>query len=393
MGELTQTRATRTRALLAELPLGPSIMIIAALVGLAWANLGGSTYHDVWSASVPGLGRWDVLPHDLHAWVNEGLMTLFFFAIGLEVKRELRVGDLRDRRKAALPMFAAAGGMAVPVGVYLIVAALLDAPTDGWAVPVATDVAFTLGALALLGSRVPPALRLFVLTLAVVDDIGGVVIIAVGFSEGISGRSLAIAIGIVAAIRLMRLAGVGQPLAYVPAGVGLWLALSAAGIEPAIAGVVLGLLTPAMPFGDRPVLEDLERQLAPFLTLAVLPVFAAANTGIDLGVTPLEGALRSPVAIAIAAGLCLGKPLGITAATWLARRVGAGTLDATIDPKLILPTATLAGIGFTVALFVAHLSFTDEIHVAQASVGVLAGSALAAVIGLRGLRRATAALP
>lgn len=367
-------------------PVGPPLlMLVAAGAGLVWANLDHHSYERVFNRHLGAhLDGWGV-EESLHGWINEGFMTLFFFAVGLEIKRELAVGELQDLRSAALPAIAALGGMAVPIAIYVAVNALVPGgDLAGWAIPVATDIAFTLGVLSLLGSRVPAHLRLFVLTLAIVDDIGGIVIIAVAFSEGLDLLALAGCAAVLVVIRLAYRAGLSRVAAYVPLGVLCWYLAWRAGLEPTIAGVAIGMLTPAGRVGDRNLLELLEHRLVPINALFVLPVFAVANTGILLDADSLRDAVSSPVSLGIALGLVVGKPLGITVATWGAVRSGIARLDPSVPPSLIAPAAALAGIGFTVALFISDLSFsTGSAHLREAKIAVLVASLIAACVGYR----------
>lgn len=379
----TPTRARAGILRLADSVVGPPVLLLgAAIAGLLWVNLHDHSYAAVWEQTLTiGLGGQRV-SEDLQGWVNDGLMALFFFGVGLEVKRELVVGELRDRRHAALPAIAALGGMIVPAALFAMVNLVIPGgDSSGWAIPVATDIAFTLGVLSLLGPRVPPHLRLFVLTLAIADDVGGVLIIAIGFSDDVSLGNLGAAVIVLALLLLQRSAGFRAPIAYVPLGIVLWYLVSKAGIEPTIAGVVLGVMTPAHPVRGRPVLEELETLLRPITALVVLPLFALANTGIRVNGTVIGETIRSPVAAGVVIGLVVGKTVGITLATRAAVRLRLGSLHESVDPRLIAPAALLAGIGFTVSLFIAELTFDDPARLDQAKLGILAGSVIAGALG------------
>lgn len=364
-------------------PTGPpTLMVVVAVVGLLWANLDWASYHQIVDAHLTiGVGAVKV-NESVHGWINEGLMTLFFFAVGLEIKREMAVGELRDVRRAALPALAAVGGMVVPAGLYLLVNGVSDSGSaSGWAIPVATDIAFTLGVLSLLGPRVSVHLRLFVLTLAIVDDVGGIIIIAVGFSEGVNLTALLGAIAALVAMHLMGRSGIRSTWPYIPIGVATWYLTFKAGIEPTIAGVAIGLLTPARPVRGRPVLEDLEHVLRVVTATVVLPLFAFANMGIPISRTVLEASATNPVAIGIFLGLVVGKPVGVLVATKLTLRLGIGVLHPTVAPRLLAPTAMMTGIGFTVALFIADLSFAGADRLDEAKLAILAASVVAAGVG------------
>ncbi|MFC3897064.1 Na+/H+ antiporter NhaA [Lentzea rhizosphaerae] len=311
---------------------------------------------------------------------NDGLMALFFFVVGLEIKRELVVGELQDRRAAMLPALAALGGVVLPAVLFLLVVG--GGPeARGWGVPLATDIAFAVGVLALLGSRIPAGVKLFLLSVAIVDDIIAVGIIAVAYTDSLEhGWLLAASAGLIV-VAAMRRFGVASILLYVPVALFVWYATLHSGVHATIAGVVLGLMTPARPVSGRDVLGDLQHGLHPISAFLVVPLFALANAGVDLRGGALGDAAGSSVAWAIVVGLLVGKVVGIGGATWLALRLGIGTLPSDVPPRLVWGVAALAGIGFTVSLFIADLAYTDAVQVTQAKVGVFAASTTAAVIG------------
>jgi Na+:H+ antiporter, NhaA family len=358
--------------------VGGAVLALATVVALVWANVAGSSYHDLWSTTV-GPSSPLHLDLDLHAWVNDGLMTIFFFAVGLEIKRELAVGELSSPRDAAMPVIAAIGGMVVPALLYLAWTTGTDA-TDGWGIPVATDIAFVLGVLSLLGRRAPTGLRLFLLALAIVDDIGGIIVIAAYYSSGVDTAWLAVAALAIVAVVAMRRIGVLRPLAYVPAGVVLWVAMHESGVHATIAGVVLGLLTPAGLLGGREVLADLEHRLHPWSAFVIVPLFALANAGVVLSGDALRDAAASRVTWGIVFGLVAGKLLGITAATLAARRLGIGRLPDGVTTFHLVAGAALAGVGFTVSLFITEIAFAGTTTVPAAKIGVLAASITAAIL-------------
>jgi Na+:H+ antiporter, NhaA family len=359
--------------------LGGVVLLGATLAALVWANVAGISYADVWKHDLAvGTGRFAV-SEDLRHWVNDGLMTVFFFVVGLEIKREVVRGDLRDRRTASLPILAAVGGMIVPALLYLAVNAR-GPGIRGWAIPMATDIAFAVVILAILGSRVPRSLKLFLLTLAIVDDIGAIVVIAVFYSEGIALGWLLGALAVIAAILIMRRIGVRHPLMYVVPAIVLWLCTLESGVHATIAGVALGFLTPARAVGGRDVIEELEHRLHPWSSLLIVPIFALANAGLHLDATALENSLTSKIAWGIILGLVVGKPTGIMLATALGLRLGIARLPDGLSFGRVLGGGLVAGIGFTVSLFVADLSFSGAM-LSEAKTGVLAASVMSATAG------------
>ena len=361
---------------------GGMVLLAATVVALVWANspLGG-TYAELWEWRLP-LGPEPLgLTMDLHHWVNDGLMVVFFFVVGLEIKRELVTGELRHPRRAALPALAALGGVVVPAVIFLALNA--GGPGQrGWGIPMATDIAFAVGALSLLGSRVPAGAKLFLLTLAIVDDIVAILVIAVFYTERIEVGWLALAAGGLGLVVALRRLGVRQVSAYLPVGLLVWLATLASGVHATIAGVALGLLTPAHPVGGRRVLEELERRLHPLSSYLVVPVFALANAGVPLGGAALAEAAGSRVSWGIAIGLAAGKLLGVSAATVAGIRLRLGELPTGMGLRHLWGVAAVAGIGFTVSLLISDLAYDDPALGAAAKVGILAGSLASALAGL-----------
>jgi Na+:H+ antiporter, NhaA family len=388
---------------------GGVVLVAATVAALVWANSPwDASYTALWDTRlVVGLGDHSV-DLDLRGWVNDGLMALFFLVVGLEIKRELVEGELSDPRQAALPVVAAAGGMAVPALIYLAFNAGGEGAA-GWGIPVATDIAMAVGVVSLLGRRVAPSLRLFLLALAIVDDIGAVLVIALAYTRGIDPASLAAAAGIVAAIAALRAAGVRAHLPYVVAGVALWLALQESGLNATLAGVVLGLMAPTRPARqpeliDAAALADvsslaaaretatlareavsevewLEHSLHPWTGFVVVPLFALANAGLVISGETVRDAVASPVAAGVVAGLVVGKPLGITAFAWLAVRLRLARLPSGTTWGALASLSALAGIGFTVSILVAGLAFDDPARVDVAKLAILAASLLAALVG------------
>ena len=312
-------------------------------------------------------------------WVNDALMTIFFFVVGLEIKRELVTGELRDRQRAALPAIAALGGMIVPALLFVAIN-VGGRGLDGWAIPMATDIAFAVGILALLGRRVPPSLKLFLLALAIVDDIGAIVVIALFYSSGLEGWWLAGAVATVLFVVVLSHLRVDHPLAYVIPGIVLWYCLHEGGVEPTLAGVILGLLTPARPRRDVPVLARLEHRLHPVSSFVIVPIFAVANAGVVLGGDAVEHALSSRVTVGIVVGLVVGKFVGIFGASAFAVRARLGALPAGLGLRHLAGVAVLGGVGFTVSLFITDLAFRGQ-TIDDAKIGVLVASAIAAVVG------------
>ena len=394
---------------------GGVVLMVAAVVALVWANSPWrAAYAALWETPLAiQLGRFGI-GADLRHWVNDGLMTLFFLVVGLEIKRELVDGELRTWRRAALPVVAAAGGMAVPALIYA--AGNAGGPgAPGWGVPMATDIAFALGVLALLGSRVPAALKVFLLTLAVVDDLGSIAVVALFYSRGVEPAALALAAGLLVLVAVLVRAGVWWLPLHIGLGIAVWLAMWHSGVSPALAGVAMGLLTPARPTqdwmvardrggelagklaedprpprlremlrevrGTVPLAERLAHDLHPVSAFLVVPLFALANAGVSLE----RGGLTAPGATAVLggvlAGRVLGKLAGISTAVWLAVRFGLARRPEGASWTQLAGVATVAGIGFTVPLFVADLAFPDGRFQAPVKLGLLLASVIAGAAG------------
>jgi Na+:H+ antiporter, NhaA family len=360
---------------------GGLALLLGSAVALLWVNvIDAGGYASFWATHIEiGIGK-AAIDESLGHWVNDGLMTLFFFLISLEIKRELVTGELRHPKRAALPIIAALGGIVVPIAIFLAVTGGHDA--SGWGIPMATDAAFAIGVLALLGDRVGEGVKLFLLTIAVVDDVAAILVIAVAYTDHLSLGWLALAIAGLLAVAGMRALGVRRILAYVPLGLFVWVATFESGIHATLAGVALALLTPAVPVGGRDVLGELEHRLHPWVNLAILPLFALANAGVKLGGGELSDADGRRIALAVALGLVVGKFLGITGATLAALRLRLGALPSGVDRRGLLGAAALGGIGFTVSLFITPLAYDDPLLVGAAKIGILGGSLVAATIGL-----------
>jgi Na+:H+ antiporter, NhaA family len=346
------------------------VLVAAATAALGWANTrAAATYPAFWDTAV-GAGDLAVTPRFV---VNDVLMSLFFFVIGLELRRERAIGALRDRRQALLPVFAALGGMVAPALIYL--AMNRGEAARGWAIPVATDVAFALGVLALAGRQIPASVRVFVLALAILDDLGAILVVAVFYSRGLGVDGLALAALGIGAILWMQRRRIEPPLAYLAPAVAIWCGLARAEIHPTLAGAIVGLMTPAGERPDAPAAR-LEGALQPWVAFGVMPVFALANAGLDL--RSLHVTAPGVIAGTIA-GLVIGKPAGIVAASALAVRLGVASLPPGTSWRGMLLIGTVAGIGFTMSLFISDLAFADQPELlAHARLGLLAGSLVAA---------------
>ena len=359
---------------------GGIVLLVATVAALIWANMASDGYLSFWheklDLSFAGLD----LDLDLRHWVNDALMALFFFVVGLEIKRELVLGELRERRAATLPVVAALGGVALPALLFFGLTAG-TAFTSGWAIPAATDIAFAVGVLALLGDRVSSGLKLFLLTVAIVDDIAAILIIAVFYSADLSALALLASAGGLGLVVLLRRLGVTAVAPYFIVGAAVWVAVHESGVHATIAGVALALLTPTGQVGGRNILESLEHRLHPVSVFAVVPLFALANAGIEFGGGVLADAASSRLAWAVVAGLVVGKLVGIAGATLLGLRLGWGDLPEGVQRAQVWGLAALGGIGFTVSLFIANLAYNDPAAVDTAKVGIFAGSLLSGLLG------------
>jgi NhaA family Na+:H+ antiporter len=354
-------------------------LVIAAVAALGWINLDALSYADVFGVE---LG-----PFSLDTWINDALMAIFFFVVGLEIKREVVEGELRDRRHAALPAIAALGGMVVPALIFTAWTAGGDG-ANGWGIPMATDIAFALGVLALLGARVRPEAKLFLLALAIVDDIGAIVVIAIFYSSDVNGWWLVGALAVCVGVVLLRRIGFAHPSWFLVPGVALWICVHEAGVHATIAGVVLALLLPTGPGVAEGPLEKLENALHPLTSFVVVPLFALANAGVVLDADTVRRAVESPVTIGIVTGLVVGKMLGITAFAWVGVKLGVARLPAGLDLTQVFGVSVVAGIGFTVSLFVAELAYSGSI-LSDAKIGILAASVLAGLLGALALALAS----
>lgn len=367
----------------------PGLLLVAcAALAIALANSPlQHGWHALFHAALPftPVPRLDTF----HAWINDGLMALFFFVVGLEIKREVVHGALADPRRRRLPVLAALAGMATPALVYLTLAQGHPGLARGWAIPAATDIAFAMGVLALVGTRVPPSIRLFLLTVAVVDDLGAVVVIALFYTQGVAWGWLGGALAVLAALVACNRAGVSRIAPYGMLALALWLCVLHSGVHATVAGVLAALCVPMKldAHGDSPLLR-LEHALVPVNGFFVVPLFGMANAGVELGQMGL-GAVFAPLPLAIAGGLFVGKQLGVLAAVLGADRLGIAPRPKGAGPLHIWGMALLCGIGFTMSLFITELAFPgNPLLVEEAKLGILGGSLLSALAGALVLRLA-----
>ena len=369
------------------------VLAVAAIAALIASNAAMfAPYYQTFltvSAQV-AVGDWQ-LAKPLVFWINDALMTVFFFLVGLEIKRESLEGHLASRDQLMLPLLAAAGGMAMPAAVYTLVAYGADggALLRGWAIPTATDIAFALGALALLGPRVPLPLKVFLLALATLDDLGAIAIIAVFYTSELSVAALCLAALTLGGLTLLNRLGVIRIVPYLALGVLLWLFVLRSGVHPTLSGVALAFAIPLRGKRGAPMLEQLEEALHPYVKWLILPLFAFANAGVTFHGFNMKTLLQ-PLPLAIAAGLVLGKPLGIFGMTALVVKGGWSRLPTNCTFAHMLGAACLGGIGFTMSLFIGMLAFSGETELAGVRLGVLCGSLISAVIGFIILRAVTA---
>jgi NhaA family Na+:H+ antiporter len=405
---------------------GGILLIAAAIVALVWANSPwGESYTRLWGTELSvGLGPF-LIEEDLTHWINDGLMAVFFLVVGLEIKREILVGELSSPRRAALPLAAAIGGAVLPALIYVAINFRTES-VSGWGIPMATDIAFALGVLALLGRRAPLGLKVFLTALAIVDDILAVLVIALFYTSDVSWGVLGVGAVFLVALVAANLGGVGKPLPYALLGIGLWLCFLESGVHATIAGVLLAMTVPASSFidtgvflkrsrglldrfeqaGERagdpvlcneerqgalhalnranedvePPLQELEHALHPWVVFAIMPLFALANAGVLLG-EDFTSTLLNPVSVGIVAGLLLGKQVGITLFAWLAVKSGMSELPQGVTWLHIYGASWLAGIGFTMSLFISDLAFAEGSLLDVSKLGILTASLIAGIAG------------
>jgi Na+/H+ antiporter NhaA len=401
---------------------GAAVLLAAAVAALAWANVDADSYASVWGTELSlRLGDWS-LAASLRHWVNDGLMAIFFLVVGLEARRELDLGELRERRRLLLPAAAALGGMAAAVATFLALNAGSSA-AHGWGVALSTDTAFAIGVLALVGPRLSGRMRVLLVTLLVIDDLVALGVIALAYTSDLAAVPLLVAGALLAAVLLVRALDVGRGWVYALLGVALWAAVWRSGVDPVIVGLLMGLLTVARPaaradleqatdrfrrFREQPTAqlaqvaresvdsalsanERLQHRFHPWSSYAIVPLFALANAGIALDASFLGDALGSPVTLGIVAGYVVGKPLGVLAASRLVQRMGRGSLPLPIGWGALAGTGAAAGVGFTVALLIAERAFDGE-RLREATLGVLLSVLLAPLVSAA-IFRAIARLP
>jgi Na+/H+ antiporter NhaA len=392
---------------------GAVVLLAATLAALVWANSPWADGYDAFWATELSLRLGEfVLSHDLQDWVNDGLMAVFFLLIGLEVRREFDMGEFRERRRLAVPVIAAVGGMALPVAIFLTLNPDPEA-ARGWAMVMATDTAFAVGVLALVGRRSSFRLRTFLLTLVIVDDVAAVTVIAVVYTTSVNLAALAVGIGLLIVMALLRARAVERPEVYALLALGIWFAASTAGVHPTVAGVAVGLLTSAYPpsrarleeatsttraFRQRPTPdlarmaarritmslspnERLQHALHPWSSFVIVPLFALANAGLDLSPDLLAAALESSLVLGIVAGLVIGKTVGIPLGAWIASRPWLGGVPLAVGWPSLIAASSVAGIGFTMSLLIAELSYTGLI-LDEAKLGILTASTIAAALSI-----------
>jgi Na+/H+ antiporter NhaA len=392
------------------------ILLAGALLAVAWINIDAGSYRSVWSTPLSVRVGSSGITQDLRQWVNDGLMTFFFLVVGLEARREFDLGELRDRRRLALPMLAGLGGMLVPVGVYMLISGA-DASQGGWGAAMSTDTAFALGMLAFVGRRFPENLRAFILTVAVVDDLVALVVIAIVFTTSVNVMALAVALAVFAVILAVRARRITNGVVYAPLALAAWVATERSGVDPIVVGLAIGLLTIAYPapradleratdlfrvFREQPTSqfaqsaqaglrsaispnERLQQLYHPFTSYFIVPLFALANAGVVISAGFLARAYTSPITLGIVGAYLIGKPLGIAGTAGIVTRLTRGRIRPPVGWGSVLGGAAIAGIGFTVSLLIASLAFRGQ-ELAEAKVGVLSTLVAAPVLSAVVLR-------
>ena len=399
-----------------------AVLLAAAVAALIWANIDVASYERIWQTTVSIRVGHTGLSHDLRYWLNSGLMTLFFFVVGLEARREFDLGELRERRRLALPLAAGIGGMLVPIAIFLALNAG-RASAHGWGVAMSTDTAFALGMLALVGTRFPIRLRAFLLSFSVVDDVVALIVIATVYAGGLHALPLLIAVGLFAVVVLAALAGIRRGVLCATLGGAAWVALSKSGVDPIVIGLAIGLLTFAAPaargdlerasdlfrlFREQPTPElarsarsglasalspneRLQQLFHPWTSYVIVPLFALANAGIHIDGRFLSDAFTAPIVLGILIGYVVGKPVGIVGASWLATRLSGGRVRPPVGWAALAGGGSIAGVGFTVSLLIAGLAFHGQ-QLAEAKLGVLSAALCASLLTWL-VFRATARLP
>ena len=365
---------------------GGIILLICAAIAMVVANSPlAHAYHHIFhevhmTIGIEGLFELD--KHIIH-WVNDGLMAIFFFLVGLEIKREMLEGNLASFKQALLPAIAAVGGMAIPGLIFFLMTKDNPEAVAGWAIPAATDIAFAVGLMSVLGKRVPLSLKVFLLALAIFDDLGAIIVIALFYTDGLHADILIWAAGLIGVLAVMNRMHVSRGSAYLIVGIALWFCVLKSGVHATLAGVILALAIPLQsPYDRRSLLRQLEHDLHPMVAYFILPMFAFANAGVSLEGLSWNVAFE-PITLGVILGLFVGKQIGIFGATWLAVKAKLGSLPHGTNWVQIWGMSMLAGIGFTMSLFVASLGYrSNDLFLAEAKLGILMGSGISAVLGL-----------
>lgn len=389
-------RLTRVvRVLLKDEAASGKFLLAAVAAALFFMNSPWSgAFERFWAQILTvGIGSWEI-SETLQHWIDEGLMAIFFLVVGLEIKREIVKGELHTLRAASVPIVAAIGGMAVPAIIYM---AINNGQPgfSGWGISMTTDIAIAVGVLAVLGNRIPSALRLFLLTLAVVDDIGAILIIAVFYSQAVNLTALAVAAGVLLCIGVLQWLRLLNFSLFIVLGIALWLAFHASGVHAAIAGAILGLSAPIVSRrkDKRAIAGRLERALIPVSAFVVVPLFALANAGVAFSVSAFDERAALLTGVGVIAGLVIGKVLGVVGATWLLIRLTSARLPKEVSWRLLTGVGLLAGIGFTLSIFIAEMAFTSESLTQAAKISIFIASFLSAGLGLVWLWQATRRQP
>jgi NhaA family Na+:H+ antiporter len=369
---------------------GGIILMIAAVFAMIIANTPLATAYDAILGTYikVGIGSFEIAKPAI-LWINDGLMAIFFFLVGLEIKREVLVGELSSFDKAILPIIAAIGGMAVPGLIFAFINWGTPENLNGWAIPTATDIAFALGILALIGARAPVALKIFLLAIAIIDDLGAIVIIAVFYTSELSTNALTISmLGFAAAVALNRM-GVQRTAPYLVVGIVMWVFVLKSGVHATLAGVLIALTIPLKPKdGDKALLYKMEHGLHPWVAFLILPVFAFANAGVNFTGIGIDDLLQ-PLTLGIAVGLFLGKQIGVFLATWIGVKSGLAQLPKNVTWRHVYAVACLTGVGFTMSLFIGSLAFGAADEMNSVRLGVVLGSVLSGLFGYVLLKTAT----
>ncbi len=360
--------------------IGGVILIVCVIVSLAIANSNlGAAFENLLSTKIGFSSSAIALEYSVSLWINDGLMAIFFLLVGLEIKREIIEGELSSPQKAAMPIFAALGGMIVPASIYSLINS--NTPTiHGWGIPMATDIAFALGVISLLGKRVPSSLKIFLAALAIADDLGAIFVIAIFYTNELHWMQLLYSAGIFIVLIILNRFGVKKLIYYIIPGIFLWYFVHHSGIHATIAGVLLALTIPTNTVKDESPLEKLEHLLVRPVNFLIMPIFALANTNIRFENNMIDG-LSSPLGLGIICGLALGKPIGVSLFSWLSVKLGMAKLPSKANWKHIFGLGLLAGIGFTMSVFIALLSFSTIEYQIQAKFAIIVSSILAGIFG------------